>query len=49
MNFNLREVGTEMPRDVKAFLLSKKSEAKDEEISRQWQEMEELYSRRLIY
>ena len=35
-----------MPRDVKAYLASKKSETSDLELAQEWAEIEELYSKR---
>lgn len=37
-----------MPRDVKAYIASKTSEASDVELAQQWAEIEDLYSRRYV-
>ena len=37
-----------MPRDVKAYLASKKSETSDLELAQEWAEIEELYSKRYL-
>ena len=36
-----------MPRDVRSYLLRKKADAEDEAVTRQWLEIEDLYSKRL--
>ena len=38
-----------MPRDVKAYLASKKSETSDLELAQEWAEIEELYSKRYFW
>lgn len=39
--------GIKMPRDVRSYLLRKKADAEDEAVTRQWLEIEDLYSKRL--
>lgn len=40
------EIYFKMPRDVKGFLSRKKLEAADGEVSHQWAEIEDLYTKR---
>ena len=35
-----------MPRDVKGYLLKKKSQATEENVAHQWSEVDDLYSKR---